>query len=224
MKILLFIISIICLTVSAKAQLIEEGFKVGIQSVRLQSFDDTFDFYDTEAKLGFNVFVYSEWKINSLLTTEVQLGYNLRGFSNSLVFTDIETQQKIGEARAKTNLHYVSTAAFLKLNYNISNQGFYSGIGPRFEFLLSSKSGSYEHTSGRIPESFIISRKDNTAELLDNFLIGVSVITGLKKVTLFSKDIGFEIRYDIDITDSMSKHPRDAQNEAFVLSMVYEWK
>jgi len=218
-KKLLITTSLVFFSVSLNAQLMDYGFKLGIQSVRLQSFDDRTDFFDTEENFGFHFYGFSEWELVSFISTEIQLGYNLRGFSNSITFTDIDSPDVVGEGRARTKLHYLSATSFLKGNYRVQNLNLYSGIGPRFEYLLNSEAGKYNVESGRSSELYTSALEDETADLLDNSLFGLSVISGLRNVEMFSTNFSFELRYDLDLTDSMSQYPRDARNEAFVLSI-----
>ncbi len=206
---LIFVFSIF--STSVHSQFSDYGVKIGVQSTNLVNTEN--NFFDTHFKTGFSIYGFAEYDLVQFVSSELQLGYTMRGFSNEINITNELGPEIIGRHKSNTSLHYLSTIFLLKSDFSLISRNVFLGIGPRVEFLIQKDMGEYYN-------GFI----DDTATYFDDFLFGYALVAGLNNLNFLKQRISLELRYDRDITDSMSDYPRDARNHAIVASIGIGFK
>jgi hypothetical protein len=189
-------------TSTAFGQLNDFGIKVGGQSAGAFSEQNEFS-----RVAGFGIYGFADFGLNQTLFTTLDIGYTQRGFTNSQIETD-SMGQKIQKVEATSKLSYISVTGFL--NTSLSRESpFYFGAGPGIDYLIDSKAGKFDFTS--------VTVKDNTSEVLDDFVVGGSFIAGIKDLSAMNTDFRVELKYDVDFTDSVSESAFSYRNNALML-------
>ncbi|MCG8373902.1 MAG: hypothetical protein MI700_10230, partial [Balneolales bacterium] len=80
---LIFVFSIF--STSVHSQFSDYGVKIGVQSTNLVNTEN--DFFDTHFKTGFSIYGFAEYDLVQFVSSELQLGYTMRGFSNEINIT-----------------------------------------------------------------------------------------------------------------------------------------
>lgn len=185
----------------AVGQFSNYGIKSGILSAGAYSDPST-----DGRVIGFSTYGFTDFEISNSFFCTIDLGITQRGFSNSELRTD-ETGLPIEEVEAKTKLLYATLAPSFNVNVQSVNLPMFFGMAPRFDVLLERSLGTY----GTSPA------KDYTATLLDEFVLGVSMIGGIRKLKVDSINLRLEAKYEIDVTDSFSNSARMFRNNAIML-------
>jgi len=187
----------------AFGQISNYGLKVGIQSAGVYS-DPSVD----GRVLGFSIYGFKDWKITNSLFTTIDLGFSQKGFTNSQIETD-ETGQFIQKVEAHTKILYASLAPYLNIKTELANIQPYLGLAPRLDLIVNKWLGKYKFSSGPY--------KDPSARAFDKFAFGGSFVAGIKNLSIDDIKFRVEAKYEADITDSLSKYPREYRNNAIML-------
>ncbi|MEX0662941.1 MAG: hypothetical protein WEA58_02185 [Balneolaceae bacterium] len=187
---------------TAFGQIDNYGLKLGGQSAGAYSEQVEFS-----RVAGFGIYGFADIKLTPKLFSTLDLGYTQRGFTNSQIETDPMGQQ-MQTAEATSRLSYISFAGFLNASLSKSFP-LYIGAGPRFDYLIDTSPGKYEFTSVTI--------EDNTAEALDDFVMGGSLIAGIKDLSFMSTEFRVEVKYEVDLMDSFSDSSFTYRNNTVML-------
>jgi hypothetical protein len=165
------------------------GLKIGAQSA--SAFSNQFEF---NRVASFGIYGFADINLSQRLFTTLDLGYSRRGFTNSQEEID-QTNQRIQTVEATSRLSYISFSSFINTSLSTSLP-LYIGAGPRIDFLINTSPGEFEFTSATI--------QDNTAEELDNFVVGGSFVAGIKNLSINSVKFRIEAKYEVDLTNSFN--------------------
>lgn len=187
---------------SAFGQINDFGIKIGGQSAGAFSEQN-----ELSRVAGFGIYGFADFALNQTLFTTFDLGFTQRGFTNSQIETD-SMGQRIQKVEAVSRLSYISVTGFL--NASVSSESpFYFGAGPRIDYLINSKAGTFEFTS--------VTVEDNTSEALDHFVMGGSLMAGIKDISVLNTDFRVELKYEVDFTDSVGESAFSYRNNALML-------
>jgi hypothetical protein len=116
--------------------------------------------------------------------------------------------QKIQRVDATSRLSYLSFTSFL--NASISSESpFYLGAGPRIDYLIDSTTGQFDFTTETV--------EDNTSKGLDDLVVGASILAGIQDLSIMSTELRVELKYEVDLTDSVSESTFSYRNNALML-------
>jgi hypothetical protein len=96
-------------------------------------------------------------------------------------------------------------------NTPIASSSLYLGAGPRFDFLIDRVPGKFKFTA--------VTVTDELVNYLDKYVFGVSIISGVKNIRFVGASFRLEGKYEVDITDSMSKYPAKFRSNVFMLAL-----
>lgn len=185
---------------TAFAQIEDYGLKIGAQSAGAYS-----DPLEVSRVTGFSIYGFADIKLTSNLFSTLDLGYTQRGYTTSQEETG-PSGQRVQTVEATSKLSYISFAPFL--NLPVKSTPIYVGAAPRFDFLVDTSPGTYEFTSVTID--------DSVPENLDNFVLGGSIVAGVKNLSIGNVDFRVEGKYELDITNS-ADNPGKYRNNALML-------
>lgn len=169
------------------------GLKGGVNSSWIID-DDT----GIESVRGVNIAGFAEVQFSGRISMLLDLGLNQRGFERVQTETS-EDGTALRTVSAKTRLDYLTITPQLNVHFSKTHWRPYVGIGPRFDFLVDRRIGEFEFSSGTVP--------DETAEFMEDFVIGSVFSAGIKHGTPNGFQWKLELRYDRDFTDSIPDFP-----------------
>jgi hypothetical protein len=196
--ILFFISSTAC------AQIENSGFKIGAQSTGAYS-----DPYDFNRVIGFGIYGFTDVKLSPNLFSTLSLGYTQQGYSDSQIETN-QMGQEIQTVEATSRLSYISLSGVVNTNLSTTFP-FYIGAGPRFDYLINTSPGEYEFSS--------VTVEDDVAKSLSNFVLGGSLLAGIRDISIINTEFRVEIKYEIDLTDSLKGGPATYRNNAVMFAL-----
>jgi hypothetical protein len=157
---------------------------------------------------GWNTAFFTEWQLSGRFSALLDLGLNQRGFARVQQETD-ETGGIIGDAKATSKTSYLSVTPHVNFHFSKSHWQPYIGAGPRLDFLIDKAPGEYEFTTA--------ATRDDTADLLDEFVVGTSVFAGIKHGDRDGFQWRLEVRYERDLSDSLEPFPGTFRNNTLAL-------
>ena len=181
------------------------GIKVAIQSAGVYS-----NIYGMDRFYGLSLYGFTDFIISKNIFSTIDFGVTQRGFKNSMDERN-ETGEFVQKVIATSKLTYISFASFINVNLPLASSSIYFGTGPRFDFLTSKVQGEYSFTN--------VTVTDELVNYLDKYIFGVSFIAGVKNINFYGIDLRFEGKYEVDITDSMSKYPAEYRNNVFMVAV-----
>ncbi len=192
----LFIV-LITLVVSTETRaglLKKTGMMVGYNSsqIRVKEISDY-----ALPRSGFGVGLFVEWMDRSVFSILSQLEYVQRGFIQEQIETDVDGSF-IQRVRAKSRLDYFEIPFLLKMQPLKLPLNPYLVAGPRFAFLLFRENGKFEFSK--------VTYESRVAENFNDFSVGFVIGGGAATMKIFRKQLTFELDFNVDITDSYSKH------------------
>jgi len=181
------------------------GIKAGFTSSSIST-----DMFADEIKRreGLLAVAFAEWFNTSYFSLLAELGYVQRGYNNTVEFRDPDGQS-LGQKEGNLRFDYLTLSVLPKLQYSGSTLQPYVLAGSRGDVLLRGESS-----------------RSNFDPLVDQYdmvalggIVGVGIETGkqISPVPVF-----VEVRYNADITDSLSCCPRDIRNNAFDILLGVE--
>lgn len=191
---------------AAFSQFSNYGVKFGVESAGAKYLHN----YADGRLVGISVYGFADLNIFRNLSSTIDLGVTQRGYTTSQIETN-EQGEFIKKVTATSRLTYISLAPFVNLDAPISGVLLFAGVAPRFDLLINRSPGSYVF-SGSYPVF-----KDPLPNNLDRSILGASFAAGIKNVVIDHIGFRLEGKYEIDITDSMSKYPAKYRNNVFML-------
>ena len=193
----LFLLSVSVSPVQAQFP-VSYGIKAGFtsSSVSMNRLAD-----EIERREGLMAVAFAEWFGASYFSLLTELGYVQRGYSNTVELRDSQGQS-LGPKKGTFRFDYLTFSVLPKVKYSGSAFQPYILVGPRGDMLL-------RRASSRSIFDMLVSKYDMIA-------FGGVVGGGIevdKKV--FTVPIFVEVRYNTDVTDSLSCCPREIRNNAF---------
>jgi opacity protein-like surface antigen len=189
------------------AQLIRGyGLKAGLASTNQDwHYDASSGSLNTDTRKGLDVGAFVEWLDIPLVSVVTEAHYIQKGFTQQIALTTPQYPDGTGEYITKSpELDYVSIPVLAKLRYDLLNISFYGFAGPRYDFLISTKSDGYGVVLDNIKSS----------ELGASFGFGVDFsIPALFK-------IGAEIRYSPSLQNNYSQNGLTVTNQSWELLAV----
>ncbi len=201
---LFLILSAIVLPVRAQV-LRGYGIKAGLTSsnVRIPEIgrggDNPFRF-ETKSRLGPTALAFVEWLNLPALSFVTEAGYVQRGFLTEHEGRDAQNNP-IGTIRNVTRFDYLTFAGQAKVRWPISAVQPYAIGGPRLDVLLGGDPDE---------EGTIVSHYSSIA-------FGGTFGVGLEAPERLPLMLFVELRYNVDLTNSLPDVPRDSYNNAFDL-------
>jgi len=186
MKKIILPVFFILFSSTAFAQIDSYGLKIGAQSAGVYS-----NLFEVSRVAGFSIYGFADIELTPNLFSTLDLGYTQRGYTISQEETG-PTGQTIQTVEATSKLSYISFAPFL--NIPLKPSSMYIGAAPRFDFLVATSPGRYEFTSATF--------EDDIPENLDDFVIGGSIVTGIKDLSIGNMNFRVEAKYEIDLSNS----------------------
>jgi len=180
-------------SVDLLAQDVKFGLKGGLNSSWISD-----DPAESESVLGVNVAFFSEVQFSGRISAILDLGLNQRGFQRVQNETTY-TGELIGERKARTRLSYFTISPQINVHLSKTHWRPYFGAGPRFDFLADRKPGEFEFSEVTVP--------DETADLMEQFVIGSILSAGIKHGGRDGFQWKLELRYDRDFSDSIPEFP-----------------
>lgn len=194
------------LSSTATAQIDNSGFKIGVQSTAAYS-----DPYDFDRVNGFGIYGYTDVKLSPNFFSTLNVGYTQRGYSDSRIETD-QMGQKIQTVEATSRLSYISLSGIVNITPSATFP-FYFGAGPRFDYLINTSPGEYEFSS--------VTVEDDIAKSLSNFVLGGSLVAGIRDISIMNTEFRVEVKYEIDLTDSLRGGPATYRNNAVMFAIGF---
>jgi len=194
------------LPLAAFSQFSNYGVKFGVESAGAKN---TPNFADGRL-VGISVYGFADLNILRNISSTIDLGVTQRGYTSSQIQTN-EQGEFIKKVTATSRLTYISLAPFVNLDAPISGVSLFAGVAPRFDLLIYRSPGSYAF-SGYYPAV-----KDQLPHYLNRSIFGASFAAGIKNVVIDHIGFRLEGKYEMDITDSMSKYPAKYRNNVFML-------
>jgi hypothetical protein len=191
---------------TAFAQVDNYGLKIGAQSTGAYS-----DPYDFNRNIGFGIYGFADVKLSPKFFSTLNLGYTQRGYTDSQIETD-QMGQKIQTVEATSRLSYISLSGVVNTNLSTTFP-FYIGAGPRFDYLINTSPGKYEFSS--------VTAEDDVAKSLSNFVLGGSLVTGIRDISIIDTEFRVEVKYEIDVTDSLRGGPATFRNNALMFAIGF---
>ncbi len=179
------------------------GLKLGIQSAGVadnQSADGRI--------LGFSIYGYADLNISHNFNSTIDLGLTQRGYKNKMIETN-EEGEFIQDVIATSKVTYISISPFVNYNIFLPSNIIYLGMAPRFDILVNKESGKFSFTTITITDELI--------NYLDKTIWGISFVAGIKDIKLSGINFRIEGKYEMDITDSLSKYPANYKNNVLML-------
>lgn len=186
----------------AMGQVTDYGIKMGAQSTGVSS-----DLSGDERLFGISAYGFADWQLNESFFTTIDFGFTQRGFKN-VQYEVNETGEVIQKVEAVSRINYLSLASTLNIGIPIKSQAFYFGLGPRLDLLIHRNPGEFRFTNATFP--------DETVNEFDDYVFGISFVTGLKNISLKGLRLRAEVKYEMDITDSFSTHPGEIRNNVIM--------
>lgn len=170
------------------------GLKAGFTSstVSTDMFAD-----GVERREGFAALAFAEWFEIPYFSVLSELGYVQRGHSETVEVRNAEGVS-LGTEEISTRFDYLTVAALAKLQYSGASLEPYVIAGPRGDVLI-----------GRSQSNLLVKEYDGVAL---GGTAGAGVRVGKQLLPL---QLMLEVRYNADITDSLSCCPREMRNQAF---------
>jgi len=191
--------------INSFSQISDYGFKFGIQSAGVYN-----NLYVDGRVYGFSLYGFTDFFISQSIFISADLGVTQRGFKSSMDERN-ENGEFVQEVIATSRLTYISLTPFINFSTSLGSSLIYLGSGPRFDYLVNKEPGKFSFTT--------ITVTDELVNYLDKLVFGVSIMAGIKNVTFYGINFRFEGKYEIDITDSMSKYPAKYRNNIFMLAV-----
>lgn len=204
---IIFIIffSIVLYPIKSFSQIDNYGLKIGIQSAGVHSYLSSLDrFY------GLSLYCFTDIIISGSISSTIDLGVTQRGFKNPIDEIN-ETGEFVQKVIATSKLTYISLTSFINVSIPLASSSVYFGSGPRFDFLIDKVPGKFAFTTVTITDELV--------NYLDKYVFGISIIGGIKNITFYGIIFRFEGKYEVDITDSMSKYPAKFRNNVFMFAL-----
>ena len=170
------------------------GVKAGLTSATVS----TDMFADgIERREGFAAMAFAEWFETPYFSVLSELGYVQRGHSETVEVRNSEGVS-LGTEEISTRFDYLTVAALAKLRYSEASLEPYVIAGPRGDVLIRR------------------SQSNLLVEEYDVFALGGTVGAGVGVgKQILPVQLMLEVRYNADITDSLSCCPRQMRNQAF---------
>jgi hypothetical protein len=168
------------------------GVKVGATSSGVSS---TVPQHSVKRRVGFGAFGYVDWALVPHLAVVGELGYAARGFVEEQEARDAQNLS-LGIVHAKSRLDYLSTSITLRASYSTGAVSPYVIAGPRLDILMSRTAGTFDFEIGSVESPF--------ADLYESPAFGGIVGAGVDTGDLLAVPILLEVRYDFDVTDSLT--------------------
>lgn len=204
MRIIILVLLIAVLyPTGAYGQINEYGIKIGAQSTSVFS-DPSVD----NRIIGFSGYIFVDRQLNESLFTNIDLGFTQRGFRNASNEIN-EDGEFIQRVEATSRLYYLSLSPSLNLALPVISSNAYVGLGPRLDLLIDTQPGEYEFTNVTVSEDIVND--------FDDLAFGASFVAGFKKIPIGGLSVRVEAKYEVDITDSLSNHPREFRNNAIMV-------
>ena len=179
------------------------GLKLGIQSAGVS--DNQF----AEGRiLGFSIYGFVDLNISHNFNSTIELGLTQRGYKNKMIETS-EEGEFIQDVIATSKVTYISISPFVDYNIFLPSNIIYLGIAPRFDILVNKEPGKFSFTTITITDELI--------NYLDKTIWGISFVAGIKDIKLSGINFRIEGKYEMDITDSLSKYPANYKNNVLML-------
>ncbi|MCC5942332.1 MAG: PorT family protein [Balneolaceae bacterium] len=191
--VVLFVMLSLIIPLNAFGQEIKFGLKGGVNSSWIID-DDT----GIESVRGVNIAGFAEVQFSGRISMLLDLGLNQRGFERVQTETS-EDGTALRTVSARTRLDYLTITPQLNVHFSKTHWRPYVGIGSRFDFLVDRRIGEFEFSSGTVP--------DETAEFMEDFVIGSVLSAGIKHGSQNAFQWKLELRYDRDFTDSIPDFP-----------------
>ena len=156
---------------------------------------------------GFSLYGFYDLNISHSFFSTIDLGVTQRGFKS----TQNETTQSGGSVKkvtATSRTTYLSLEPFVNVMFLPTSLPIYLGIAPRFDLLIKRDPGELKFTSGTY--------KIDLVNDLDRFAFGTSLVLGYKNISIAGVRFRLEGKYEVDITDSMSKYPAKYRNNVLM--------
>lgn len=187
------LLSVPALPVQAQSP-ISYGVKAGFtsSSVSTNMFAD-----EIERREGLSAVAFAEWFDMSYFSLLTELGYVQRGYSKTVEVRNPQGE-RLGTEEKSTRFDYLTVAALAKLQYSGPAFQPYAVAGPRGDVLR-----------GGAPSNLVTDQYDTLAF---GGTIGAGVELGKQ---LLPVPVYLEVRYNADVTNSLSCCPRDMSNQAF---------
>lgn len=196
------ILSTLCTTTAVFSQINDYGVKLGTQSAGVYSEPSA----DSRV-LGFSAYGFIDFQLSDRFFSTIDLGITQRGFKNAQNETN-EVGQVIQRVEATSRLSYLSLNSLLNVEVFGNSQKLFFGIGPRFDLLVSRSPGEYEFTNITVREEII--------DDFNEFAFGSTITAGIKNISVQELNLRLEAKYEVDITDSFSDHPREFRNNVIM--------
>lgn len=187
------------------SQISDYGLKFGLESAGARTSPKSADGRIT----GFSMYAFTDLDISRRLFSTIDLGFTQRGFTTNQNQTD-ERGVFIRKVTATSRVSYISLAPFLNIDAPVSTAALYAGVAPRFDLLVQRSPGTFVFPK-------IGSLDFRLVDYFDRFILGTSFVTGIKNVSIGGVNFRLEGKYEIDITDSMSKYPAKYRNNVLML-------
>ena len=204
-KIILIFISILFFSINSFSQIDSYGLKIGIQSAGVHSY-----LYSMKRYYGISFYGFTDIKITKDFFSTIDLGFTQRGFKNTMDERN-DYGEFVQEVIATSKLTYISFTPSINFNTPIASSSLYLGAGPRFDFLIDRVPGKFKFTA--------VTVTDELVNYLDKYVFGVSIISGVKNIRFVGASFRLEGKYEVDITDSMSKYPAKFRSNVFMLAL-----
>lgn len=203
-KNILTFISILLFSINSFSQIDSYGLKIGIQSTGVYS-----NLYSMNRFYGLSLYGFADIKITEDFFSTIDLGFTQRGFKNTMDERN-DYGEFVQEVIATSKLTYISFTPSINFNTQIASSTIYLAAGPRFDFLIDRVPGKFKFTAVTITDELV--------NYLDKYVFGVSIIGGIKNIRFGGTSFRLEGKYEVDITDSMSKYPAKFRSNVFMLA------
>lgn len=162
-----------------------------------------------KSRPGYNLGVAAEWMNYDYFSLNSELNYCQKGFREETMETN-DMGEVVQTVEATSKVDYISIPILAKFRYPDLSVNPFISVGPRFDFLVAKKPGTFNFSQTAIESDFVNG--------YSKFAFGASFAAGIEIPDVLPVIIKTEIRYNIDFTDSLPDNDYMAMNnESFDL-------